>query len=260
MTFSLQSFWAFLVSVFYSFREDKPLHHHDVRQVILRQIFFTGLQAFRLVGMGALILGTVTVAQSSSQLSRLGGSDALGAILVGAFIRELGPLVTVVVVVARSVSAIASELSAMKANGEIEGLRAAGVSPLSYLVVPRVVSGAISTLLLAIHFVWIAFGVGFFVAQFFVNMPWDRFFENIIMSVSALDLTIFVLKTFTLGTLVFLLACYCGLRTSGTSFEIPQATTKAVVWSFMLSFGSQILISGSYYLWLLQRSGLGGLI
>jgi phospholipid/cholesterol/gamma-HCH transport system permease protein len=260
VTFSLKSFWAFLMSVYGAFVEDRPLHHHDVRQVILRQIFFTGLQAFRLVGMGALIIGTVTVAQSSTQLSRLGGSEALGPILVGAFIRELGPLVTVVVVVARSVSAIASELSSMKANGEIEGLRAVGVSPLSYLVVPRVLSGAISTLLLAIHFVWISFGVGFVVAQFFVNMPFDRFFENVITNVSILDITIFVVKTFSLGSLVFLLACYCGLRTSGTSFEIPQATTKAVVWSFMLSFGAQIVISGVYYLWLLQRAGLGGLL
>jgi phospholipid/cholesterol/gamma-HCH transport system permease protein len=260
VTFSLKSFWAFLVSVYEAFLEDRPLHHHDVREVILRQVFFTGLQAFRLVAMGALIIGVVTVAQSSAQLSRLGGSDALGPILVGAFIRELGPLVTVVVVVARSVSAIASELSSMKANGEIEGLRAVGVSPLSYLVVPRVISGAVSTLLLAIHFVWIAFAVGFVVAQFFVNMPFDRFYESIISSVSATDLFIFVIKTFTLGSLVFLLACYCGLRTSGTSFEIPQATTKAVVWSFMLSFGSQIVISGIYYLWLLQRSGLGGLL
>lgn len=260
MGFSPQAFWSFLISVWQAYRLDRPLSHHDVRLVIMRQIYFTGLQAFRLVGMGALILGVITVAQSASQLTRLGGSDAIGPILVGAFIRELGPLVTVVVVVARSVSAIASELSSMKANGEIDGLRATGISPLSYLVVPRVLSGAISTLLLAIHFVWISFSVGFLVSQFFINMPADRFIENVFMNITGIDLLIFILKTFTLGCFVFLLACFCGLRTAGTTLEIPQATTKAVVWSFMLSFGVQIAISGTYYLILLQRSGLGGLI
>ena len=228
--------------------------------MIFRQIFFTGLQAFRLVAVGALILGIVTVAQSGSQLSRLGGSDALGSILVAAFVRELGPLVTVIVVVARSVSAIASELSSMKANGEIDGLRATGVSPLSYLVVPRVLSGAVSTMLLAMHFVWIAFAVGFFAAQFFINMPLDRYIDHITSSLAVTDLLIFFLKTFSLGFVVFLVACFCGLRTTGASFEIPQATTKAVVWSFGFCFIVQLTISGVYYFIVFQRSGLGGLL
>lgn len=241
-------------------KQDKPLSRHDVRQVILRQVYFTGLQAFRLIAIGALILGVVTVAQSGAQLRRLGGSDALGPILIAAFIRELGPMLVLVVVVARSVSAVASELSAMKSNGEIDGLRAVGVSPLSYLVVSRVISGAVSTLLLAMHFVWIALAVGFVTAQLFSDMPWDRYFMGITNSLAPVDLLIFFLKTFVLGFFVFLLACFCGLRTSGASFEIPQATTKAVVWSFMLCFGLQILISGVYYFILFQRTGLSGIL
>ena len=260
MGFSLSAFLAFLDSFFVAWHRDKPLSRHDVRQVILRQIFFTGMQAFRLVAMGAFIIGVVTVAQSGAQLKRLGGADAIGSILVAAFVRELGPLITTIVVVARSVSAIASELSAMRSNGEIDALRGIGVSPISYLVVPRVISGAISTLLLAMHFVWIALLVGYFTAQIFINMPLARYLDNIASSLGPTDLLIFFLKTFTLGFAVFMLACFCGLRTTGASFEIPQATTKAVVWSFVFCFIVQITISGIYYFALFQRSGLGSLL
>lgn len=260
MAFSLASFWAFLKAVVEAWRIDRPLEHLDVRQVIIRQIYFTGTQAFRLVALGAIVMGILAVAQSASQLKKFGGSEALGSILIAAFVRELGPLLTTVVVVARSVSAIASELSAMKANGEIDSLRGIGVSPMSYLVVPRVLSGAIATLLLAMHFVWIAFGVGFLVAQFYVEIPFERFIDGVISSLQPIDLVIFFLKTFTLGFVVFLLACFCGLRTTGASFEIPQATMKAVVWSFMFCFVIQFFISGAYYFFLLQRAGLGGVL
>jgi phospholipid/cholesterol/gamma-HCH transport system permease protein len=248
------------VSIVVAFRKDRPLARHDVRQVIFRQIYFTGLQAFRLIAIAGLLLGVVTVAQSGAQLKRLGGADAMGGILVGAFVRELGPLVTAIVVVARSVSAIASELATMKANGEIDALRATGVSPLSYLVVPRVLSGAFSTLLLAMHFVWIAFAVGFVVAQLYIDMPLYRYFEAITSSLTPIDLGIFFLKTFTLGLVIFVMACFCGMRTTGANFEVPQATTKAVVYSFMFCFIVQVMISSAYYFMLFQRSGLQGIL
>lgn len=260
MKFSFAAFFSFLYSVSLAWREDRPMFKRDVRMVILRQIFFTGQQAFRLIVYGAIIFSVITVAQSASQLTRFGGIQALGPIIVGAFFREIGPLFVLVVVIARSVSAMASELSAMKANGEIEGLRGMGVSPLSYLVFPRVVSGAVSVFLLGVHFVWISLLVGYFVVQGFANVPWSRYWDLIVSSIEMKDLAIFFFKTFVNGALVFLLACYCGLRTTGALFEIPQATTKAVVWSFMLCFSVQLGVSGIYYLQYFQRSGLIGAI
>lgn len=246
--------------MFRAWREDRPFRHQDVQQVVVRQIYFTGLQAFRLVALAAIILGTLTVAQSASQLSRIGGSDAIGNILIGAFFREIGPLIVLVVVVARSVTAITSELASMKASGEIDGIRGVGVSPLSYLVVPRIVGGAIATLLLAMHFVWIAFTVGFFVLQFYVQMPWSRYLDNIITSIGVGDFVVFFTKTFSLAVIIFVIACYCGLRTTGANYEIPQATTRAVVWCFMFCFITQVLISFFYYFLLFQDSFLGSLL
>jgi len=254
------SFIAFLLSLGKACRLDRPWRRKDVLLVIIRQIHFTGLQAFRFIVVGASLIAAMVIAQSGPQLTNFGGTDALAPLLVGAFMRELGPMLTVIVVIARSISAIASELSSMRANGEIDGLAGAGVSPLSYLVFPRVVAGSFAILFLAMHFVWIALLVSFIGVQFFIDVPFYRFIDGLGATISFSDLMIFFLKTFTLGFVSVLVACYCGLRTTGATFEIPQATTRAVVWSFTFCFVTQILISALYYFVVLKESILGAMI
>lgn len=253
-------FASFVDELFVSVARDRVLSRGDIRRVITRQVKFTGQQAFRLVGIAALFVGVMSVAQSAAQLQRWGGSQALGPLLVGVIFRELGPLLTGLIVISRSVSAVASELSAMKANGEIEMLKASGISPLSYLVFPRVAGGALALVFLTMHFVWIALAAGFVSAQFFVVLPWTRFLSDLLGALGPTDIFIFLLKTFGTGFMVFSLACFYGLRTAGRNYEIPQATTQAVVASFLTAFGLQICLSLVYYMSLAQRWGLGGFI
>lgn len=237
---------------------DRPLRNRDIQKIVLRQIYFTGTQAFRLVALAALVLGIVTIAQSSAQLQRLGGTESIGAIVAGLLFREAAPFVTLMVVVSRSVSAMASELATMKSNGEIDALRASGVSVLSYLVVPRVVGGAISTLLLAMHFAWLAAVVGFFAARIFVDLSWSLYFNNLLASLTSMDVALFFAKSLGLSAVAFFIATFCGLRTSGAAFEVPQATTKAVVLSLMFCLIAQALISIVYFIHVVEVSGFGG--
>ncbi|NCN26150.1 ABC transporter permease [bacterium] len=242
-------------SVYVAWRLDSPLRHKDVQMVIYRQIYFTGAQALRLIALFATIIGVLTVSQSASQLQRFGGSDAIGPLLIAAIVRELGPLVTVLIVTARSVTAVASELASMNSNGEIDSLRACGVSPLSYLVVPRIIAGSVATLILAMHFVWISLLVGFVSSQLIVDIPLAKFILSVTSSLTMMDLFIFFIKTFFLGFVVFLAATFSGMRTTGASYEIPVATTRAVMWSFMTSLAFQIFISAAYYLYQMQMRG-----
>jgi phospholipid/cholesterol/gamma-HCH transport system permease protein len=253
-------FTSFVEELFASVARDRVLSRGDIRRVIARQVRFTGQQALRLVAVAATFVGMMTVAQSAAQLQRFGGSQALGPLLVAAIFRELGPLLTALIVISRSVSAVASELSSMKANGEIEMLKASGISPLSYLVFPRVAGGALALTFLTMHFVWIALAVGFGVAQFFVVLPWNRFLVDLLNALGPVDILIFLVKTLGTGFVVFSLACFYGLRISGRHYEIPQATTQAVVASFLMAFGLQICLSVFYYMSLAQRWGLGGLM
>lgn len=261
MTPSFATFFtSFVEELFASASRDRVLSRGDVRRVIARQVKFTGQQAWRLVAVAATFVGLMTVAQSAAQLQRFGGSQALGPLLVAAIFRELGPLIAALIVISRSVAAVASELASMKSNGEIEMLRASGISPLSYLVFPRVVGGALALMLLTMHFVWIALAVGFGAAQFFVVLPWGRFLSDLLNSLGPTDVLIFFVKTIGTGVVVFSLASFYGLRISGRSYEIPQATTQAVVSSFLLTFGLQVCLSAFYYMSVAHRWGLGGLM
>ncbi|MEO5667601.1 MAG: ABC transporter permease [Bdellovibrionota bacterium] len=261
MRTSFATFFAsFVEELFSSVARDRVLSRGDIRRVVARQVKFTGQQAFRLVAIAAVFVGGMTVAQSAAQLQRWGGSQALGPLLVGVIFRDLGPLLTALIVISRSVSAVASELSSMKSNGEIEMLKASGISPLSYLVFPRVAGGAIAILFLTMHFVWIALAAGFVAAQFFVVLPWSRFLSDLLGAVGPTDIFIFFVKTLGTGFIVFSLACFYGLRISGRNYEIPQATTQAVVASFLMAFGLQICLSITYYLSVSARWGLGGLM
>lgn len=257
---SIKALWAFMISVIHAWKLDSPLSHKDVQMVIYRQIYFTGAQALRLIALFAAIIGVLTVSQSAAQLQRFGGGDAIGPILIAAIVRELGPLVTVLIVTARSVTAVASELSSMNSNGEIDALRVSGVSPLSYLVVPRIIGGAISTLILGMHFVWIALLVGFISSQLIIDIPFAKFSSSITSSLTLVDLLIFFVKTFFLGFIIFLAAAFSGMRTTGASYEIPVATTRAVMWSFMTALAFQIFVSGLYYLYQLQLRGWSGFL
>ena len=256
------SFFAFFNSYFWEIirasKADKIFQRRDIRTVIIRQLKFTGAQSYRLVGIAALFVGVMTVAQGTAQLTRFGGGNALGPILVGAIIRELAPLLTTLIIVSRSVSAVASELSSMKANGEIELLHSVGVSPLSYLVVPRVLGGAFSVFLLSIHFVAVALISGYLFGQFFVKMPLSKFVLDILHTLSMADVGVFVVKSLGAGFGIFLLATFVGLRTSGKSYEVPQATTQAVVYAFLVTFAFQLATSIFYYFVIMDFS-MGGM-
>lgn len=239
---------------------DRPWRNRDIQKIVLRQIYFTGTQAFRLVALAALVLGIVTIAQSSAQLQRLGGTESIGAIVAGLLFREAAPFVTLMVVVSRSVSAMASELATMRANGEVDSLRASGVSVLSYLVIPRVVGGALSTLLLAMHFAWLSALVGFFAARLFVDLSWSLYLDSLLVSIGGLDVALFLIKSLGLSAVAFLMATYTGLRTTGAAFEVPQATTKAVVWSLMFCLVAQTLLSILYFWHIVDASAFGGVL
>ncbi len=125
--------------------------------VVSAQIYFTGWQALPLISVLALSSGSVVIIQASTQLSFLGGSDMIGDLLILIVLREVAPLLTALIVIARSGTAVASEIGTMKVNNEIEALEAMGINPLSYIVFPRLLGGVISVVCLAFYFTLIAF-------------------------------------------------------------------------------------------------------
>jgi len=137
------------------------LASRPVRTVFYRQVYFTGLQALARTGSIGALIGVIVLTQVASLV---GKNAALGGqILVWMVIRELGPLFAAIIVISRSSSAVAAELGSMRVNREMELLRGLGISPLRYLVVPRVAGVAASLVALTAWFeaVTIAGGLAF---------------------------------------------------------------------------------------------------
>ncbi len=152
-----------------------------MRNVLARQILFTGLEATGFVSLIALIVGVLVVVQAQYWLTRLGQTALIGPILTAVVLRELGPLLTNFVVIARSGTAISTELANMKIHGEVRTLDAMGVDPFVYLVIPRVLGVAASTFCLTIVFLAITF-IGGFVCMWIIQLgdiDMGLFFGNI---------------------------------------------------------------------------------
>src|SRR5476649_2319951 len=174
--------------------------------------------------MLALIAGTLIVIQTSSQLSKVGGGDMLGNLLVVLIIRELGPLIIALVVIARSGTAVASELGNMKVNCEIKALESMGINPLSYIVFPRLVGGVISVVCLAFYFCVVALFGGYLVSQLMHPIAFGFYVDSIAFAISRADVFLFLLKNILGGTIIFVICCYQGLQVKQSFTEVPQVT------------------------------------
>ena len=224
--------------------------------VVSAQIYFTGWQALPLVSVLALATGGIVILQSAAQLSILGGQSMLGNLLVVIVVREVGPLVTALIVIARSGTAVASELGNMRVNREIEALEVMGINPLSYIVFPRLVGGVVSVLCLAFYFNVVAIFGGFLVTRALNDMPFSFFIDTLANATTVEDIGLFLLKNGFSGVIIFVVSCYQGMLVKQSSHEVPQVTTKAVVNSVIYVVSFNLLVTTFFYLNQLMKLGL----
>jgi phospholipid/cholesterol/gamma-HCH transport system permease protein len=225
--------------------------------VICAQIYFTGVQALPLVSMLAIFAGSIVVMQSVSQFSLLGASNNfLGEVMVVVAIREVGPLLTALIVIARSGTAVASELGNQKVNREIEALEVMGINPLTYIVFPRLMGGVVSVFCLSFYFVFMSFLGGYMVAALANNMPFDYYVSSLAKAVAKADVIMFLMKNVFGGIIIFAISCWQGLSVSEGPHQVPQATTKAVMNSIAYVLVFNLSLTVVYYLHHLSRLGI----
>lgn len=219
-----------------------------VFSVVSSQIYFTGFEALPLISVLALATGVICVLQGFAQLQILGQASMVGNLLIVIIVREIGPLLTALIVVARSGTAVASEIGNMRANREIEALETMGINPLSYIVFPRIVGGTVSVLCLAFYFNIVALFGGFLVASLLKDMPFQFYTDLLANAMTLEDLWMFLIKNSFSGMIIFVVSCYQGLSVKQSSHEVPQATTKAVVNSIIYVVGFNLGLTTLFYL------------
>jgi phospholipid/cholesterol/gamma-HCH transport system permease protein len=221
------SFLSFLHEVIYDlmhYKQNKSIS----TAVLMRQILFTGFQALGLVSFIALMLGAIIIVEGHTLLGTVGQIDWIYKILISALVRDLGPFVVRFIIIARSGTAIATELGNMVVNHEVDALRVMGISPISYLVTPRVFGVALSQLLLIIYFIVVGFFGGFLVSNVFLSLPFVDFLDSLARNLTQADLVSMVFKVVASGFFIGVISCYHGLSVRRTFTDVPQRAIKAV--------------------------------
>ena len=196
--------------------------------VLIRQIRFTGLQALGLISLIALLLGAIIIVEGHSLLVAVGQTEWLYTVLVSVLIRDLGPIIVSFVIIARSGTAISTELGNMVVNQECDALSVMGISPVSYLVIPRVVGVIVSLELLGIYFVVVGLFGGFLVANLFLPVPFLDYVDNLARQLGPGDLLSVFLTLLLSGYLIAVISCYYGLSVRRAFTNVPQRAIRAV--------------------------------
>ncbi len=218
----------------YSLRHLGALGRPSVRLVLQKQIYFTGIEALGAVTFIATLSGIVI----TTQVTSLVGQDiALTAkIMLWTVVRELGPLLSAIVIIARSSSATASELASMKIRGELDSLRLMGISPGDYLVVPRIAGITFSVVAVTFYFQMTAIVMGYAFASLTGAMPFVKSISGVISTLTMTEVLVSLLKALVFGLLISITSCYYGLKAAGTVTAVPRAATGAVMRNLLTVF------------------------
>jgi len=212
-------------------------------RVLVLQILFTGVEALSIVSLIALSVGSVILVEGGTILPRFGQTNLLYSILIVVITRELGPLLTAFIVIARSGTAIATELGNMVVSHEIEAYISVGINPVSYLVVPRVLGVTIAVMALTIYFNFFGLFGSFLVTQLIKPIPFVEYMNGLMRTLQLRDVLSTVVKSFLFGIIMSVVATFHGFKVNMSVTEIPRAAIKAVGQGFVLCFLADALIT-----------------
>jgi phospholipid/cholesterol/gamma-HCH transport system permease protein len=222
----------------------------EVRKAFARQIMYVGVEPLWFVGALAVFVGISVVVQLSSWIGEAGQSQLLGPVLVTVVARELGPVLINLVVIVRSGSAMTTELGVLKIDGGIRKLEAEGGDPFRQLVVPRVLSLAVSTFCLTIVFIFVAFASGYLFAASTGKGSRDLllFADTVSRAVQPKDVFNILAKSILPALFASASCCIGGLGVGPLDTEIPQATQRALTRSVAGLFVVSVVVSLLTYL------------
>jgi len=195
------------------------------------QLEFIGVKSLFIVILTGLFTGMVLALQAYYGLLKFGGESMLGAGVALSMTRELGPVLTSLMVAARAGSAMAAELGTMKVTEQVDALLAMAVHPIHYLALPRLLGGVIMVPLLTVVSVFVGIVGGYFVGVVLLGVNPGTYMQKMLEVVTADDLYNGLFKSVVFGLLLAVISCYQGLQASGGAEGVGLVTTRAVVYS-----------------------------
>ncbi len=209
---------------------------------LIRQMDDVGTKSFVLVGVTGLSIGIVLAMQSRGTLARFGAEAVLPNMLALSVIKEIGPVITSLVLAGRLGAGFAAELGSMKVTEQIDAMEAAALKPFHYLVVTRVLACVIMFPVMTILVDTIALMGGYFESYLASRMDWRVFVDSAFSTLRFSDLIVDTMKTSIFGFIVGIVACYRGYSVRGGTREVGQSAMQAVVLASLLILVADVVV------------------
>ncbi|MBC5811197.1 MAG: ABC transporter permease [Candidatus Eremiobacteraeota bacterium] len=210
---------------------------------VFSQMALLGVQSTIIVLLTSLFTGMVVSFESAQQAVNFGVSNLVGGAVAYTESRELGPMLSAVVVAGRAGAAITAELGAMVVTEQVEALEALGLSPIRMLVVPRLLALVVMLPVLTIIADVVGIVGGASLAHTMAGIPYDTFVESVRQMSHYSDFVKGMVKAAVFGAIITLVACYQGLNTRGGAAGVGRATTGAVVNAIIMIFVANFVLS-----------------
>jgi len=198
---------------------------------LLRQLDFIGVQSIALIVFTGSFTGMVSALQTYNGVSRFGAQSLVGATVALGLTRELGPVLSTLMIIARTVSSMAAELGTMRITQQIDALRSMAINPVHYLVVPRVVAMVLVLPMLTLFFSFAGMIGAYFMSLSQLGIDESTFMVSIKTYLSVQDITHGLIKSAVFGLVISLIGCNEGYNASPGARGVARATTAAVVTS-----------------------------
>jgi len=244
-------FESWLRSALYSIQEYSKLSYRAFASLLSRprywretfnQMDSLGVGSLTIVTLTGLFTGMVLTVQSSATLDAFGARPYVGRMVSLSMLRELGPVLTALMVAGRVGSGMAAELGSMVVTQQIDAMRALGTDPIRKLVAPRMLAGIFMVPILTILSNAVGLLGGFLVARFTLRLATGLYWHSALDAIKLQDLFMGLVKPLIFGYIIVAVGCYQGLSTTGGTRGVGESTTQSVV------VASVLILSSDYFL------------
>ncbi len=236
--FAVQEYWNLSV------RSVQNLFQHPSYVAdTLQQADLIGVGSLPIVVLTGFFTGAVLALQSSNTLQRFGSLSLTGQLVSLSMVRELGPVLTGLMVAGRNSSGMASELGSMKVTEQIDAMRALGTDPTKKLVTPRVVSSVVMLFFLTIISDLVGLAGGWLLSALLLRIDSNQYWSYAWQSLKFPDVIMGLIKPLFFGFVIATIGCYYGLTAKGGTQGVGRATTQAVVAASVLILATDLILT-----------------
>jgi len=228
----------------------RSIFNKDVRfgrAATVGQIVRIGVRSIGIVCLGCGCIVLILAIQMDPPLATFGQTDKIANIVGVAILRELGPLISAIVLTGFAGAAIAAELGTMVVGEEIEALEAQALNPIRFLALPRVLATTLSLILLTIIGDIIAIVAAGVVSIELLGVPYELYKANTLSQVTLSDFTTGLFKAGVFGVILASIACYNGFKVSGGAAGVGKATTDTVVQTVVTIVIADLIFTAMFY-------------